>query len=174
MITADQLATIYTAGVHRIPIFIDFLNSAMDEFEINTPTRMASFLAQVGHESGQLLYTHELASGEAYEGCKDLGNTSPGDGVKYKGEGLIQITGKNNFIAVMLDLGIDCVEHPELLGEPENACRSAAWWWKKHGLNEIADTGNFLLETKTINGGYNGEADRELLWARAKTTFGIS
>jgi putative chitinase len=168
MITLDQLKHIYReAPVARLERFLPHLNSTFDEFEINTPQRLRHFLAQIGHESGQLRYVKELASGEAYEGRKDLGNTSPGDGVRYKGRGLIQITGKSNYALVALALGLPLLEKPELLEEDSAACRSAGWYWYKKNLNALADDGNFELITRRINGGLNGYADRFKLFQRA-------
>lgn len=166
--TLSELQTILPYAHANAANFIEPLNAAMDEFEINTPERQAAFIAQVGHESGQFRYVKEIASGVAYEMRTDLGNTEPGDGVKYKGRGLIQLTGKANYIALMLALDIDCVDHPELVELPENACRSAAWWWKQHGLNELADAGDFERITRRINGGTNGEADRLALYEKAQ------
>lgn len=166
--TADQLRKIMPQAGSKADLFAGPLSDSMTEFDINTKARQAAFIAQIGHESGQLRYVRELASGSAYEGRKDLGNTMPGDGVKYKGRGLIQITGKANYVALMMALGIDCLEHPEVLEEPVNASRSAAWFWKDRGLNELADQGNFLAITKRINGGTNGLEDRQALWAKAK------
>ena len=125
------------------------------------------FLAQIGHESGQLRYRKELASGEAYEGRKDLGNTKPGDGVRYKGRGLIQITGRNNYGLASLALGLPLLEKPELLEEDLNACRSAGWFWYKSNLNALADMGKFETITRRINGGMNGYSDRYKLYQRA-------
>lgn len=144
------------------------LNDAMDEFEINNPARQSAFLAQIGHESGQLRYSEEIASGAAYEGRADLGNTEAGDGKRYKGRGLIQITGRANYSECGAALGLDLIGEPDLLQEPQNACRSAAWFWKSHGLNQLADGGNFERITRKINGGLNGQADRLALWDRAK------
>ena len=140
----------------------------MDEFEINTVERQSMFLAQIAHESGGLRYVRELATGEAYDGRLDLGNTEPGDGARYKGRGLIQITGRANYRDCGSALGVDLIGNPELLESPEFACRSAAWFWKNHGLNELADKGDFKLITKRINGGYNGMADRETYLAKAQ------
>lgn len=168
MITAEQLTQIMPLAAKRVDGFLDPLNAAMAEFGINTPARQASFLSQIGHESGQLRYVEEIASGKAYEGRADLGNTQPGDGVRYKGRGLIQITGRTNYIACMMALGIDCVHDPELLETPTNACRSAAWFWQKHGLNELADAGDQVKVTRKINGGINGLADRLALFEVAK------
>jgi putative chitinase len=167
-ITLAQLQAIMPYAHARAALFLDPLNAAMDEFEINTPARIECFLAQVGHESGQFRYVEELASGEAYEGRKDLGNSEPGDGAKYKGRGLIQVTGRANYVAAMMALDLDCVVSPEVLCEPVAACRSAAWFWQSHGLNEIADAGDFEKLTRRINGGLNGEADRLALWEVAK------
>jgi len=168
-VTLEQLIKIMPqASASQRRLFVQPLNDAMVEFEINNEKRVEAFLAQIAWESGQLRYVHELASGKAYEGRADLGNVHPGDGVKYKGRALIEITGLANYIAVMMALGIDCVEHPELLEEPENACRASAWFWKSHGLNELADVGNFEKITRVINGGLNGEKQRLALWEITK------
>ena len=167
-ITIKQLQMIYReADPKRVVRFLGPLNDTMSEFDINTAQRMRMFLAQIGHESGQLRYVKELASGTAYEGRKDLGNTLPGDGVRYKGRGLIQITGKNNYGLVSLALGLPLLEKPELLEEDVNACRSAGWFWYKSKLNALADMGKFQDITKRINGGMNGYADRYKLYQRA-------
>lgn len=163
-----QLRGIMPSAGSKALVFLEPLNAAMIEFHINNYNRETTFIAQLAHESGQFRYVRELASGKAYEGRKDLGNTNPGDGVKYKGRGLIQLTGKANYIALMMALDIDCVEHPELVELPENACRSAGWFWETHGLNKLADEGNFLKITRRINGGTNGLADRQAFYTRAK------
>lgn len=158
--TLDQLITIMPFARKRAPLFIDGINAAMAEFGINTPARQASFIAQVAHESGQLLYVRELASGAAYENRADLGNTWPGDGPKFRGRGLIQVTGRANYRACGAALGLDAEGNPALLEQPANACRSAAWFWKSHGLNELADAGDQRAVCKRVNGGYNGLAER--------------
>lgn len=173
MVSKAELIAIMPYAKERAEKFLTPLNAAMEEFEINTPARVAAFLAQIGHESGQLRYVRELASGSAYEGRKDLGNTQAGDGMKYRGRGLIQVTGKANYFAVMMALDLDVIDHPEVLEQPVNACRVSAWWWKEHGLNELADTGDFKRITKIINGGYNGLKDREELYAAAKKVLRI-
>lgn len=172
-VSYEQLVSIMPLAKKRAMTFLEPLNAAMKEFGIDTPARQAAFLAQIAHESGQLVYVKELASGTAYEGRKDLGNTMPGDGPKFKGRGLIQCTGKINYTACMLALGIDCLTHPELLETPENACRSAGWFWSTHKLSELADAGDFKRITKIINGGYNGLAEREAFYAAAKHTLGV-
>lgn len=160
MLTISQLLLIMPSAGRRAALFAGPLNATMDEFYINTPPRQASFLSQVAHESVQLLYTQEIASGAAYEGRLDLGNTQPGDGKKFKGRGLIQVTGRANYTACMLALDVDCIEHPELLEEPLLAARSAGWFWKTHGLNTLADAGDQRAVTKRVNGGYNGLTER--------------
>jgi putative chitinase len=166
--TPDQLRKIYPYAKGRADTFAEPLTKAMDEFGINTPLRQAAFLAQVGHESGQLRYVEEIASGKAYEGRKDLGNNEPGDGVRFKGRGLIQVTGRANYRACGIGLSLPLLDKPELLCEPVNACRSAGWFWASRKLNEFADQGAFKQITRLINGGYNGLDDRLSLYARAK------
>ena len=174
MITLDDLRAICpNVKVGRLSSVVDPLNAAMQEFGIDSPHREAAFLAQVAHESGGFYYVRELASGEAYEGRADLGNTQAGDGRRYRGRGFIQITGRANYQAVSDALGTDFVADPELLEELDPAARSAAWYWHSRRLNELADRGDFRAITKRINGGYNGLADRTAYWERAKAQFGI-
>ncbi|MGI4848590.1 MAG: glycoside hydrolase family 19 protein [Janthinobacterium lividum] len=168
----EQLQTIMPCAKARALLFLDPLNRTMDEFGINTPARQAAFLAQVGHESGQLRYVEELASGRAYEGREDLGNTHPGDGVRYKGRGLIQVTGRANYEKCGAALGLDLVAFPTQLAEVENACRSAGWFWSAHGLNGLADYGDQVRVTRRVNGGTNGLEDRLALFAVAQRVLG--
>lgn len=170
MTPADLLAILPNAG-RRADLLAVPIAEAMDEFEINTPARQAAFIAQIGHESGQFRYMEELASGQAYEGRKDLGNTQPGDGRLFKGRGLIQITGRANYAACSKALFGDesiLINDPERLCEPTLAARSAAWFWKSHGLNDLADAGNFERITRRINGGLNGQPERLAFYARAQ------
>ena len=145
---------------------------ALSEFEIDqTPLRIAAFLAQAAHESGEFRYMEELASGKEYEGRVDLGNTRPGDGAKFKGRGIFQLTGETNYERAGRELYDDpswLVSNPDRAAQPDNACRIAGWFWKTHGLNELADKGNFLLITKRINGGTNGWTSRVNYYERAK------
>ena len=158
--TLDQLLTIMPNACAKAGIFLPALNAAMLEFGINTPARQASFLAQLAHESGQLVYVRELASGAAYEGRKDLGNTQPGDGVRFRGRGLLQITGRTNYAACGKALGLDLLAQPALLEQTVNACRSAGWFWQSRGLSALADAGDQVAVTRRINGGTNGLAER--------------
>lgn len=140
------------------------LTSAMDEFGIDTPQRRACFIAQVAHESGQLRFTREMwgptPAQRGYEGRVDLGNTYPGDGFRYRGRGLIQITGRANYAACGAMLGFDVLNNPELLEGPTLASRSATWFWQRHGLNGLADKDDQGEICKRINGGTNGLAER--------------
>ena len=169
MITADELERIVPLARNRIPDIIEPLNYAMRTYGISdTPIREAMFIAQVAHESGSFKYTQEIASGEAYEGRKDLGNVETGDGVRYKGRGYIQITGRANYKACGEALSLDLIAHPEYLELPTAACQSAAWFWYVNGLNELADKNDFMAITKRINGGTNGWKDRQQFFEMAK------
>jgi putative chitinase len=151
--------------------YCDALSEKMAAYAIDTPLRMAHFLAQVGHESGELRYCEEIASGDAYEGRKDLGNTQPGDGRRFKGRGLIQLTGRANYSAYSKARGIDYTtdQGAELLaGDPETAVDVACWFWTTHKLNALADKDDITTITKRINGGLNGFEDRQAKLARAK------
>lgn len=158
------------AGAGR---FLPYLNKYMGEYGIDTPLRAAHFLAQVMHESGELQFVRELASGAAYEGRKDLGNTRPGDGRVYKGRGLLQLTGKNNYMKFAKETGLDVVKKPALLELPQWAAMSACWYWAGHSLNALADKDSLTLVTKRINGGTNGIKQRAAYLERAKKGFGI-
>lgn len=173
--TPRDLAQATGARIDRATTFLPFIEDAMHEFGINTPERQAAFLAQVGHESGGLHWMVELwgptAAQARYETRYDLGNVAPGDGFKYRGRGLIQLTGRENYRKASEALGVDLLENPELLGEPALACRSAGWFWRSHGCNELADSGNFERLTKRINGGLNGYPERLALWEKAKAVL---
>ena len=153
--------------------YADWLTVAMDEFGIDTPLRQAYFLAQLAHESGSLQYVSEIASGAAYEGRKDLGNDEPGDGIKYKGHGLIQTTGKANHFRVADHFGLAREGIVEWLMMPEGASRSAGLFWKDNRCNESADRDDLRANTRIINGGHNGLADRMDRLIDAKKGLGI-
>lgn len=169
----DTLRQIMPAAGVRADTYAPILTEHMPEYFIDSPKRIAAFLAQVAHECAQLVYTAEIASGAAYEGRADLGNIHPGDGVKYKGRGLVQITGRANYTALTSALGIDLVNNPEQLEQPKYAVISACWFWKTHNLNQYADTDKFGALTKAINGGYNGLDDRIQFWLRARKALGV-
>lgn len=135
---------------------------------MESPLRLAHFMAQLVHESGGFRYMEEIASGQAYEGRKDLGNTQPGDGRLFKGRGPIQITGRANYRTYGRLIGIDIENHPEIAAVPSIGLHLALEYWKRNGLNTLADADNVRAITKLINGGYNGLADREAHLAKAK------
>jgi len=167
-VTGAQLLVIMPFAGQRAALYLAPLNGAMQEFGIDTPARQASFLAQVGHESAQLRYVRELASGAAYEGRGDLGNVVAGDGVRFKGRGLLQVTGRANYAACGVALGLNLLAAPQLLEQPVAACRSAAWFWQSRGLNLLADLGDQEKVTRRINGGLNGLAERLALFQVAR------
>lgn len=148
------------ASEYKLDLYVPYLNEMMPKYVINSLLRIRHFIAQVAHESGSFNYVKEIATGTNYEGRKDLGNVNEGDGVKYKGRGLIQITGRSNYTQLAVQSGIDCINHPELLEQPEYAVQSACWFWQKNGLNELADSNDIIHITKKINGGINGLKDR--------------
>ena len=166
--------------VARLTELFPPLVAAADEFEINTPIRQAAFLAQLAEESGELRYFQELADGSAYEGRKDLGNVRTGDGPKFKGRGPIQLTGRKNYLFASLALGIDLIAHPELVATPAVGFRAAGWFWKSHGLNQLADAiltapmpgVAFDVVTRRINGALNGKPQRDAFFARARAALG--
>lgn len=170
-ITAGKLKAISPyITTQRANKYADILNTCMREFGLrNTVERAAMFLAQILHESGHLRYTEEIASGRKYEGRKDLGNTEPGDGPRYKGRGLLQITGRANYAQMGRAMGLDLINHPDILSTPANAVLSACTWWGLRGakLNPLADAGDVKGVTRIINGGYNGLAEREALYNKA-------
>lgn len=149
---------------------------------IDTQGRMAAFLAQIGHESDGFLHATELwgptPAQQRYEGRADLGNTQPGDGVRFRGRGLIQITGRANYAAVsaaLRELGAPSfVELPQALALPQWACLSAGWYWHSRSCNELADAGSFEAITRKINGGLNAHRERVRRWDRAKAVLMFS
>ena len=167
--TPTQLQEILNCSASKATLFCNPLNITMLNYKINTPLRQSAFIAQFGHESGRLQYVRELASGKAYEGRKDLGNIESGDGVKYKGRGLIQITGRTNYKMCGDALNLDLINHPELLELPINASLSAGWFWYTRKLNALADKPDFKKITRLINGGLNGESERETFYQKALT-----
>lgn len=181
-VTPDLLIAAVGCTPERAALFAPWLAQACDHYRINTAQRLAAFLAQVGHESGSFQWVREIATGQAYEGRRDLGNTQTGDGPRYRGRGLIQITGRDNYRATadrLQTVGAPDFEHfPEALEEPEWAAWSAADWWAAHGCNELADADQVDRISKTINRGNpdaklpaNGAEDRRRRWERAKSAL---
>lgn len=135
---------------------------------LDTGLRLAHFMGQCAHESGGFRYMEEIASGAAYEGRADLGNTQPGDGKRYKGRGPIQLTGRANYRAFGREVGIDFEAHPEMVAFPSVGLMAAVRYWNSRGLNAFADADDLLAITKRINGGTNGLEDRKVQTAKAK------
>lgn len=164
--TPETLAKAMNIPLSRAQKWAPALTAAMEEGKINTRLRQAAFLAQIGHESGSLVYVKELGGPSyfaKYDGRKDLGNTQPGDGAKFCGRGLIQVTGRANYRTASQVLFGDerLLFSPELLEKPEWAAKSAVWFWSTRNLNELADADRFTDLTKKINGGTNGIEDRK-------------
>lgn len=183
-ITPSHLVAIMRCHDATARLWADPLNNACERFQINTPLRIAAFLAQVGHESGRLSRVIENLNYSA-EGLQKtwpsmfdanlaaeyarkperianavynarMGNTAPGDGWKFRGRGLIQITGKSNYIACGAALQLDLLTHPELLERPQHAAMSAAWYWESRFLNALADVGDIQNIGSLINTGRRG------------------
>ncbi|MDC2859044.1 glycoside hydrolase family 19 protein [Delftia sp. DT-2] len=177
-LTPEIVSACTGATLLRATQWTSAITEACARYGIDSPARVAAFLAQVGHESGRLVYVREIwgptAAQLRYEGRRDLGNTEAGDGKRFLGRGLIQVTGRNNYKAVTRALRAvtpqapDFEQDPVALEQPAWAALSAAWFWHSRGLNALADRGDFLGITKKINGGTNGLDDRLALWAAAK------
>lgn len=195
MITAEQLkAIVPMAKKVSIANFSLPLNTYMPKYGIISVKQEAAFIAQLAHESGSLKYVREIASGRKYEGRKDLGNVFPGDGVKFKGRGLIQITGRSNYrdvsLAIFKDLRL--LTTPDLLAQPKYAVQSACWFWQSRDLSDIAEEpaekrhliirirkpkivlSPFDYITFRINGGFNGAEERREFYQRACKVLGIA
>lgn len=194
-ITAQQLLQILPNASQVAGIFVPVLNTAMSRYQIIGAKRVAAFIAQVGHESSHLTrlvenlnynadalretWPNRFDAGLAKATARKpeliasiaygnrMGNTEPGDGWKYRGRGLIQITGRANYMACGEALGLDLIAQPDLLEKPQHGCMSAACYWATNGLNTLADAGQFDKITQRINGGQNGAADRQALYAWA-------
>lgn len=214
-ITEAQLLRILPNAGKQAGVFVSPLNRAMARFEIHSFSRVAAFLAQVGHESvhltrlvenlnysaqrlaevwpsryavkdsrgryvrtdkaalvptslaGQIARNPQLIANNTYAARNGNGSTSSGDGWRYRGRGLLQVTGRGNYRTVGVGIGQPLEAQPELLEEPEFAALSAAWWWSDRGLNELADGARLDEMTKRINGGLIGLEDRSRLWNRA-------
>lgn len=135
---------------------------------LDTGLRLAHFMGQCAHESGGFRYMEEIASGQAYEGRKDLGNVVPGDGKRYKGRGPIQLTGRANYRAFGREVGIDFESHPEIVALPSIGLMAAVRYWNSRGLNALADADDLVGITRKINGGERGLDDRKAQTAKAK------
>ena len=202
-VTADQLVEAFELSPANAAKYVDALNEAMWEFEIVTNQQKAMFLAQCCHESGHfravsenLNYSSdglkrvfpkyfrtvdpagynrkpEKIANRVYASRMGNGDEASGDGWRFRGRGLIQLTGKNNYMSCGDDLEVDLLAHPEYLESPEGAARSAAWFWWQNDLNILADRGDIKACTKKINGGYIGLDDRVELYEGALEVFSV-
>lgn len=181
-VTADILRAIapklFGAAAQRQAQIIDAIagefTTILNEYEINTDLRVAHFLAQIIHESAGLQTTQEFASGAAYEGRVDLGNTVPGDGKRYKGRGVLQLTGRANYRRYGQILGLDLEGQPHLAAEPLISLRIACVYWRDRNINPLCDADNLVGVTRKVNGGTNGLADRGRYLAKAKAALAAS
>lgn len=166
-----------------VAVFHPAALAAAAEFEIlDEPRRLAAFLAQLAHESGEFRWMVELwgptAAQKRYEppGKKavELGNVRRGDGYLYRGRGPIQLTGRGNYRRAGQALGLDLEGDPDLVATPTVGCRVAGWFWRdEKKLNPVADREDFRRITKRINGGLNGFAERVMYYQRARSILGL-
>lgn len=199
-ITIAQLKTIMPLAGDKAVEFLEPLNDAMHEFSIASSMQQAAFLAQCAHESSQLHcvvenlnYSHDglrktfpqyFSDGEAwsyehyperianlvYANKNGNGAVESGDGWRFRGRGLIQVTGRDNYLVCSGALDIDLLWQPDLLEEPIPAARSAGWFWSRNRLNAIAD--DVVAVTKRVNGGLNGLTERRAFFVRACQVLG--
>jgi putative chitinase len=193
LITKEQLkAILSSAKDENIDKYLAPLNKALAHYAINTPLRIAHFIAQVAQESGSFKYNEEIwpnpalnAQGVAtngsswqlrYEGRAELGNTHPGDGYRFRGRGLIQLTGRANYAKYGESLGTDLTSgtNPDRVAQPDLAVDAAGWYWGTRNLNAYADKDDVLSITKRINGGTLGLDSRKAFLAKAKQVLGIA
>jgi putative chitinase len=176
-ITADMLNSIAPGGDPTIVNgLVPYLNQYLPAYGIDTLDRMKHFFGQAAEESASFRTLTEYASGAEYEGRLDLGNTQPGDGVKFKGRGIFQITGRSNYTAIGKQLGIDLVDNPALAATPQVAVETACIYWNTHNLSALADSSmsaynTCVAITKLINGGVNGLAVRWQMTQKATTVL---
>ena len=201
-ITREQLQQIIPRNPY-IDQWCDALNKLLPDYGIDTPQRVAAFLAQCAHESGNFVFlkenlnykwaslrkvfpkyfpTDELA--QAYEKQPERianriygsrmgnGDEASGDGYRYCGRGLIQLTGRNNYDAFAESIETPVEEIPAYLETFEGAVQSACWFWETNNLNQFADTDDIKTMTRRINGGFIGLEDREKHYNHAKHVFG--
>jgi putative chitinase len=141
----------------------------LESYDITSRLRIAHFLGQTCEESAGYRTTEEFASGREYEGRKDLGNTQRGDGPRYKGRGLLQLTGRANYADYGKALGVDLVNNPTLAAQPALSLKIACEYWKRRNINADCDRDDAQAVTRQVNGGLNGLSDRIAFTQKAKT-----
>lgn len=170
MFTKEMLRKLSpTANDAIITHLAEHLNKQLAHYDIGTYLRVCHFLAQAAHESAGFRTLEEFASGAAYEGRADLGNVKPGDGKRYKGRGIFQLTGRANYRVMGQKLGVDLEGKPELASDPMISIKTACEYWNSRKLSIYADLDDVRTITKKINGGYNGFEDRKNYLAKAKS-----
>jgi putative chitinase len=152
---------------------VQYLPEYLEKYNLNTELELAHFLAQAAHESAYFRTLTEYASGSAYEGRRDLGNVYPGDGRRYKGRGIFQLTGRSNYAQMSKKLGVDLVNNPGLAATPEISVQTALEYWKSRNLSKWAKEDNVEMVTKLINGGYNGLKERRIHLQKAKRALAL-
>jgi len=189
-ITPEHLAAIAGRTTPLMATLAEWLNKTCPGYEIDTAQEFCHFLAQACHETDHFRVLREYASGKAYEGRADLGNKNPGDGVKFKGRGIFQTTGRANYLQLGIKKGNQdlFLNNPEFLEQPEFAVWSACEYWKTRGLNDIANHRDSDMLSKkyrgkvipvspvefisiSINGGYNGMEERKAFYAKAQVSI---
>jgi predicted chitinase len=169
----------YAAGSHVTPLIVQlapFLVTNCPEAQINTPLRFCHFIAQTCVETGGFTSLHELGSDEylsRYDNNEALGNTDHGDGVRYKGRGLLMLTGRWNYQHFGTEIGLNLIDQPTLAESPETAVKLACSFWDERGINAIADQDNVYHVTQRVNGGVNAYASRETVTTRLKQAWGV-
>lgn len=174
-ITPELLRTVAGAPVSKSVTdgLVQYLPEYLEKYDLNTQLELAHFLAQAAHESAYFRTLSEYASGAAYEGRRDLGNVYPGDGRRYKGRGIFQLTGRANYAAMGKKLGVDLVNNPGLAATPEISVQTALEYWKSRNLSKWAKEDNIEQITKLINGGYNGLKERRIHLQKAKRAIAL-
>lgn len=175
LLSEAQIRAMMPLAGDRLTPHLPYINPAMQEGGITTPRRIAAFMAEVAHESGEYKYMREIADGSAYEGRLDLGNTQPGDGRRYPGRGAIQNTGRGVARALGMFFKMPFEDHPELMELPEWATRVSVWFWndKAGGLSPLADVDWFVTISRFVNGGDNGLKERIDYWTRNRRILGL-
>jgi putative chitinase len=162
MTILQAILTITPRPLVDVDTFSKTIEKNGKNYQVDNSKRLQAFLAQVAQETDGFNSFEEYASGAAYEGRADLGNTQPGDGIRFKGRGGLMITGRSNYKTVSHALFGDdrLLSQPEILSQPKYAAMASLYYWKTHNLGPLADAGNFEAITKAINGGLNGWATR--------------
>ena len=205
IITQDQLQQLLPYN-RQIPQWHEALVAVLPNYDITTPLRIAAFIAQCSHESGQFTVLEEnlnyraetltriwptrfppdvaaryaampnkqeAIANRAYGNRMGNGDEASGDGYKYRGRGLIQLTGKDNYASFSLSEDNEALVKPELVSQPNLAVQSACWFWKTNNLNRFADVGDIEGMTRAINGGYNGLEERKKNYEHALQVLGV-